>query len=326
MTELINLKITTGNRPVSPFLGIRDIIISLATKQSYDFEEASIVVGNANIPKSSYCPYGSYGSAFGSCTPCVPPCIHCFGPSASQCYTKNFLAYFDGSKTTTCTNSECYGCWAAGNKCYLCIDSSYFLDQDYGCYPTCDATTSYKFDTSNPKRCIPKCPDGDFLAWDSSCKTSCDPPLNPTIDSNGYKLCEYPCAQSIHNFLYPDGTCRESCPFLQINENNHRLCRPCQTGYYMYSSGACLSSCHEMFNVINIEGSNLCQSPCKPGQFLYPDRSCRDICSSSFVEIIAGQPYVCNIPLTKQEVSQAKTIGIVQKTFGQILTSCCENY
>ena len=324
-SDNLNLKLswkTHGSATPVPFFAIRDVLMSFGMKKSSDVEEAYVNIGDTNVQKSTSCSGNLfYDLTTSSCRPCDAACSQCFGASNAQCYSFSWTHYYDGSQVTLCS-PLCNGCYGPNaNQCYSCTGSTPYLNKDNYCQGTCPPT-DFIIDPLGVNQCISKCPTGQYLYWDFTCATSCDPPLISSIDSQSNALCKYPCAQSAHSFLYWNGSCLTTCPYFSRNENNYHFCDACQPGYYLYKYGTCLPTCHLGFASESIGDSLFCHSPCGADQYLYPDGSCQTTCPTSFIQNVEGHSYFCTFYLTSKEHSQAKNIAATQKVLGAALGSC----
>ena len=326
VSDTITIKINwnspgSGLSP-SPFLAIKDITMSFRTKNSNDLEEVKVTLGKTDVEGSTDCVKGYFKDTTNGnvCTPCSSNCDNCFGSSPSQCYQTIWGKYFDGITSSPCS-SNCGNCWGSGvNQCYHC-SSPYMLSPDNTCVSSC-ALPYIPFGDGSAKQCIAPCKSDQFMLWNNTCVNSCEIPLISASSSQG-QVCNYPCDQSVHSFLYWDGSCLSKCPYHQRKEDNYRFCDACQPGYYMYNDNTCLSTCKTGFKVTIIGESIFCLSYCKDAEYLHSDGLCRSECPETLRGRIGGSNF-CKKESSEQKESIVKSVTVAQQVFGSV-TSVCSN-
>ena len=299
----------------STFFAVREVSLLFGNIQLNDYEEAYVTFGDSNVPSSTTCAAGYYNEPETSnCQTCSPLRPLCFSSSSSQCYKVPIGAEYNGSSVSSCT-SPCYACGTDSmSSCQLCQED-YFLSSMGSCLSSCGISeTPEIFD--NFKICRPTCTNSQYLNYDFTCSSSCNPPLVKSNDNQGYQTCEYPCPQSENVFLYLDGTCSVSCPYYPMisNSNNYQFCYLCQSTEYTYQNGSCQSSCPAPFIKVQGERALLCQSPCEFGtdQFYYlNNQTCLSDCP------VTAQTYINEVPVC----DICKYIGYLYEN-DSCLTSC----
>ena len=326
--SLLTFRLSWGFQgPGSPFIAIKDLTISFATKTPTDLEEAYLMVANTALPYSSACTVGQYYDTItGSCEGCDPVCQSCFGKDTTQCYRTLWHGAYDGTTSFGCF-SDCYNCWGpANNQCKWCPPLE-VLDQTNVCQSSC--TLPYvQYGDGSIHACLLPCASNEYRLWNNTCGASCNPPLVSTLDPNG-NTCSYPCGLSINSFLSWDGTCLSTClpPHYVRDDNNYRFCDACQPGYFMYQNGACLPSCDPLFTITLIGSSNFCNYPCLSSQYLFEDGSCLATCPTPYAITVKMSFNFCNT-VTDSDISSSPRstdmdgIDKIQEGLSQVLTSC----
>ena len=234
---------------------------------------------------------------------------------------KNLRIYnMDSQPSSTATNFPCGdGSWTGNacmnchqncdvcsgpteNECTVCSNGNYNYNNGT-CLGSCLAPFTRQYNGSNPY-CFPACPDSYFLAWNSSCSPTCDPPFESSIDSNNLTICSNPC-YGTEKFLYPNGSCITGCvsPLTLTNNPAGYLCvNPCFTeDLYLYENKSCLSTCPSPFLVWSTPNITYCYNPCSSSQFLYPNSSCLSSCGSPLVTETWSDVKFCRNPCRHNE-------------------------
>ena len=188
-----------------------------------------------------------------NCKSCDYSCSACYGGTPSECYTTTWRYSYDGSTVQAC-QSPCLFCWGDGGhgNCYLC-DGGFKLNTNGYCSTTCTAPYT-TFGDSFPQACLISCASNQFMLWNYTCTDFCDPLLVQRATSQGTD-CIYPCGSSIKSFLYWNGSCLETCPFLPRVEGDSRFCDVCPPGgpkYYYPDQAVCKATCSYPYTIQNI--------------------------------------------------------------------------
>ena len=281
----------------SPSLGIKDFSASFVMKTPGDSEEAKLSFGNTGYSYSTSCPLNQYLDTSNGCQPCAGKCYSCFGSTVSQCYRPDWDGFYDGSVAQKCT-SPCLYCYGTSNSaCYRCSTTT-TLNTDGTCQSSC-VSPLVKFGDFSVHKCIQPCASPTpYMLWNETCVSSCNFPLISTTDLAGRQICQYPCGNSIHSFLYYNGSCLSTCPspgYTRI-ENNYQFCDACAPGNFMYQNGVCLPVCDPPFSQTTIGGSQLCLFPCSAGQFLNLNGTCSSFCPEPYIQSTNFGFGLCSAP------------------------------
>lgn len=155
--------------------------------------------------------------------------------------------------------------------------------------------------------CDFKCNDYEYLYWNGTCSTACEPPLTADTTATQFhsrKQCKYVCSGSGPgpNFLYWNGAC-ETCnyPLAQRTEGGKGFCDfPCPEEKFLYWNRTCSFFCPAPLEQGSIYGRPLCNYKCGAGQYLKFDSTCVNECKVPFViRTEAGKDYcdpICPVP------------------------------
>jgi len=135
---------------------------------------------------------------------------------------------------------------------------------------------------NNPNNCTPE----QFILQNSSCVDECKRPMQKiTGDANGPQLCKAPCED---DKVYQVGNCIESCPFgFEISPNEeygYNFCKySCPVEEFLYPDGSCGDTCidgmRDEFGEYDIQ---YCKSKCLPEEVIDFNFYCSDECSEGY--------------------------------------------
>ena len=304
----------------SASLGIDNVRIMFGDDTPNKVGYTGITLGDTAFLYSTACIEGYYFNVTNNvCDLCDVSCGLCFGPKPTDCITFNWYYSYDGSSAFKC-QVNCFLCSVSG-LCSIC-DPDYVLDIDGSCQPGSSFLTVLVGDNQY-RKCIIPCNSNQFVLWNFSCVDSCDVPLTTLKDSQSNLICKYPCSLSINSYLYANGSCLDTCPYIPRVEDNYRFCDLCQPGYHLYDGGSCISGCPSDFVDENTGDGLFCHFPCAKGEFLYKDKSCNKACPSSFVQIVeAGYSFRCTFEPIQNSNKAGGTFILMQNVLNGAINTC----
>ena len=104
--------------------------------------------------------------------------------------------------------------------------------------------------------------------------------------------------------------CNSACSDCYGFTNNE--CPFCQSDYYNYQNGTCLSTCPYPFVKISQGSQQICQNPCtNPSDFYYEeDGSCQSSCTYPYEIINSPSPNkLCRIQISQEDQAQAQDVA-----------------
>ena len=298
-TSSITIKISWNTVTPSLGIGLRECTMSFGTQKSGEVEGAYVQNTDAIYPNTG-CGNQAYPSGQ-TCYACQGLCRNCYGPNPNQCYSPTFGgSYYDGNQVKLCP-STCRMCsGSSSNQCTLC-NQNWYLDSGNICSSNGCTSPLVSFGPSGAATCLQPCSSGNFLLYDNTCVSACDPPLVLGLALPSAQTCESPCGQTANQYLYWDGSCQPACPYYSRTNSGYYFCDACQPGYYMYSNKTCSSLCYPAFKQRTQGGSKFCDYPCDSTLYLYQDGSCLSTCYDVFDRKVEGNFRFCNYPCQTNE-------------------------
>ena len=281
VTATIHFSVSETAGTTHPSISIRNFVLMARQSQPDDKEGFYVTIQDNTVQNSTKCNARNYLSA-SVCTPCTTTnCELCNGVGDVNCVRAGWATFDSGSGYSKCA-SNCEFCIdSAVNSCVQCW-RFYVLDYDNTCRSSC--TPPYQPRGKNAKKCLMPCDATQYLYWNNTCRDSCNPPLQ--IDDTTQQ-CTYPCNKAYDEFLYWDGSCLATCPFLRRNESGYAFCDACAEGYFFYP-----------------DDGGICKLGCN-----YP--------------YIVKDIVYCRLDLSQSDLEQAKTISNVTSVTSQTLSIGC---
>jgi len=235
-----------------------------------------------------------------TCVACASKCAYCFGEDIDQCLQCDDELAYTG---TDCCHKFCSACTGATQyTCTACYDDYY----NYGNNTCSDQCLSpFKISTvSSELMCDKPCDTGKFYyAYNDSCFDDCDAPLEQyTNGTNLIDYCANPCSP-ISKFLYPNGTCADTCPLPLANRSDPGIkhCyNPCTDpdNEYLYANGTCLLNCDSPYVIRANPDVMYCENPCNTTEYLFTNETCLDDCPLPLSTLINPGVQFCYNPCT----------------------------
>jgi len=311
--------------------GIRDIRLLFATKKPTDDEEACVAITESYSANAAVgigncvCPYGRYYNG-ATCQPCHTSCLSCFGSANTQCFACKNSFYWNGNNCASCP-SNCLYC-SSGTECTVC-SPGYYLDRYFTCQLTCPLPYLPLGDGVFWV-CQTPCQPDNFMYWDNTCESSCDPGLTTRIEGSA-KFCDFPCTNP-NDYLHWDGpSCVSICTTQPRIKHGKKFCYPCPDGLYLYPNGTCISFCEIPYTTQIIGGADYCQPLCNPGEYLIGNQCFTSCTSPLYSENIHGLK-VCKSPCPNDfyywNGTCLSTCPLNQRFFGiyKFCDACLNNY
>ena len=237
----------------------------------------------------------TFNQATGNCdiSSCDVACNGCSGSGPTQCTVCATNYHNDGYQ---CCSSNCATCITTStNICASCIGGQ-FLYWDSSCRSSCTPPLSITTPTGGGQGCYSPCATSQFLHWSGNCINSCSSILAtvPVLDKY---LCLFPC--NTNEYLYWNGSCLSTCaaPLTPRVEFGELFCDYlCAASQYLYWNRSCISTCNAPLSIRVDAGDQYCDYPCYPGKYLYWNGSCISTCNAPLsIRIDAGDQY-CDYP------------------------------
>ena len=300
----VTIKITiTSQSATAPAFGIKDLQMTFRNILVQDTTEYIVdAIGDLSIPGSSPCVLYLYLDGNGNCSPCVSQCAACTGPTALDCILYNWESNYIPKTGLVVCGGNCQICIATSPTtiCTMC-KPNYILNTDGSCQASC---TSPAIARQNQNSwvgiCINPCPNGQFMYWNYTCNSRCDPPLQQVDQGVQGIFCQYPCNST--QYMSENGTCLTSCPYYIRNENDYLYCDRCSPqAFYYPNNDTCMTTCAIYFLANQVNRTMYCNYPCPSKRFLYQNGSCISLCNSPFNQRIEGTLKFCDFPCSSSK-------------------------
>ncbi|EAS05887.3 hypothetical protein TTHERM_01144950 (macronuclear) [Tetrahymena thermophila SB210] len=219
----------------------------------------------------------------------------------SNCCQEKYYQFIDGTCVSSCpttfvSNDSTQSCDCRPNSSISpkkqCLCNTGFIDEGVNCVPcpsNCDTCSSETQCTTCQEKyylfidgtCVSSCP-STFISNDST--QSCVCRTNSSISPKKQCLCNT-------GFVDIAGDC-VSCPINCDICLSQTQCTTCQSKYYLFIDGTCVSSCPTTF--VSNDSTQSCD--CRPNSSLSPGKQC--LCNTGFIDLggnCVPCPANCNI-------------------------------
>ena len=307
-------------------------LTSPSTLSSFGFNNlklysASSIPVTSSIPIANFpCSVNNYWTGT-NCASCHSYCSVCTGTSNNQCTAcrDGNYNYNNGTCLDTCAGPFTQVKTNGGNPyyCNVTCENDFYWFYNGSCSTTCDAPLTQSVDPNGLKICSNPCYYNDaglsyvnnYLYPDSSCVSSCDPPLRARTPN----VCMSPC-ENFDDYYFTNGTCSSICPFPLEGktEAGIKYCyNPCTAnGTYLYDNGTCLPTCPSP-NILRTKSmGEFCNFPCSNTAlyFYSSDGSCQAKCVYPNSAVEFPLPKTCSLGLSQDEAEEVKKLSGVTGT------------
>jgi len=262
----------------------------------------------SNKGKSDFCNYpcdfagGETLDWNGVCiASCISPHYHRTDDNIEYCDAcqPNYFLYPDNSCQSSCPSPWFQRSKSNSSFCdYPCdFSGGQTLKWNGVCVNSCNLP-SYHRTEDNIEYCD-ACQLNYFLYPDNSCKPTCPSPWIQRMVNNS-KFCDYPCDFAAGKTLNWNGNCVSSCnaPSYRRFENNIVYCDVCEPGKFFYSDNTCKPGCPLPWLARTVNGSSFCDYPCNSSDFGYWNGSCKSECDFPYIASTYPNYKLCNLPCT----------------------------
>ena len=190
---------------------------------------------------------------------CDSGCYGCWGSGNNQCRLCLDTEYLDESSTcrSSCDLSTSFVTGIShARRCITKCPAGKYILSNYTCVDSCDPPFVSGIDSLGHSSCTYPCPRSihSFLYWDGSCLSTC--PYYKRV-SNDYYFCD---ACQPGYYSYDSGSCLPKCytGFNMVTVGGSNFCKnPCSSKQFLYPDKTCKSTCPVSF-IEDIGGSLYC--------------------------------------------------------------------